>query len=295
MTTPGGLAEPEPNKLPAIVQMAGSAGVLGATSGGSAAGDSGGKGSATAFSAAVMQLSAPSGIAAMTPASAVLSAAATTSLTAGHDINFAAQGNWLHSVRDGISFFTYGKATDGGKPNQETGIRLHAASGKVSSQSQNDTTRLSADKAITVASVTAQVTVAAKTHVLLTAQGAWIKLEGGNIEVHGPGAMTFKASMKELSGPQQSKFVLPELPNEKLYAGRFQVLDKISGAAVAGRLYKKQRADGKVFFGKTDAEGNTRAVNTAIPEQLSIALDGDEKFHREKMDDEELNGWFTQT
>jgi len=47
------------------------------------------------------------------------------------------------------------------------------------------------------------------------------------------------------------------LPNEKLYAGRFK-------------------------------------VQTAKQEQLAISLDGNEKFHREKMDEEDVNKWFTQ-
>jgi len=292
MLKAGGQAEPAPEKLPAIAHMAASAQALDATAGG-LAGDSGGGGQASAFASAMLQLSAPSGIAAATPSSAVLAAGASSSLVAGQDINLLTQANSLHAVRDGVSLFTYGKATAAEKPNQETGIRLHAASGKFSSQSQNDATTLTADRAITVASVTKEVRVAAKEHVMLTAQGAWIKLEGGNIEVHGPGTMTFKASMKELTGPAQSTPALPELPNEKLYAGRFQVKDVVAGTAIAGRLYKKQRADGKVFFGKTDAEGHTRPVNTAKQEQLAISLDGNEKFHREKIDEDEVNQWFS--
>jgi uncharacterized protein (DUF2345 family) len=54
---------------------------------------------------------------------------------------------------------------------------------------------------VTVASVTKTVTVVAQDHVLLTAQGACLKLEGGNIMLHAPGKVEFKASMKELSGP----------------------------------------------------------------------------------------------
>ncbi|MYM66916.1 type VI secretion system tip protein VgrG [Pseudoduganella sp. FT55W] len=285
-------SEPEPEKLPAIAQMASSAQALSA-SGSGLAGDAGGGGQAAAFSAAMMQLSAPAGIAATTPASAVIAAGATSTLAAGQDINLLAQANSLHAVRDGISLFTYGKASSADKPNQETGIRLHAASGKLSSQSQNDATSLTADRLVTVASVSKDVRMAAKEHVLLTAQGAYLKLEGGNIEVHGPGTMTFKASMKELTGPAQSTPALPELPNEKLYAGRFQVKDALAGTAIAGRLYKKQRADGKVFFGKTDAEGHTTPVNTAKEEQLAISLDHNEKFHRDKIDEDELNQWFS--
>jgi type VI secretion system secreted protein VgrG len=36
---------------------------------------------------------------------------------------------------------------------------------------------------------------------MFTAQGAHLKLEGGNIELHGPGKIEFKASLKELTGP----------------------------------------------------------------------------------------------
>nr|WP_314546995.1 DUF2345 domain-containing protein [uncultured Massilia sp.] len=124
---------------------------------------------------------------ATTPASAVFSAGSSTSLTAGQDLNFAFQGNWHHVVKEGISLFTYGKAGNGEKSIQDIGIRLHAASGKVSTQSQSGPTRLTADKLVTVASINASVNVAATEHVLLTAQGAYIKLHGGNIEVHGPG------------------------------------------------------------------------------------------------------------
>jgi uncharacterized protein (DUF2345 family) len=102
----------------------------------------------------------------------MISAGATTSIVAGQDINFATQGNVGHAVKAGISLFTYGKANNASKPGQETGIRLHAASGKLSSQSQAGETRITADTAITVASVTKNVKVAAKEHLLLTAQGA---------------------------------------------------------------------------------------------------------------------------
>lgn len=143
---------------------------------------SGGQGQAPAYTQRQLQLSAPMGIVAATPASAILAAGDTSSITAGQDINFAAQGNHFNTAAAGIGLFAYGKATDKDKPNQETGITLHAASGKVSSQSQSDETRITADKTITVASVTKAVTVAAKQHVLLTAQGAYLKLEGGNTQ-----------------------------------------------------------------------------------------------------------------
>lgn len=191
--------EPEPARLPAIEQQEHGAEVIGSMDSGG--GDNGAPGKATAYSEPQLQLSSPAGIAATTPADAIINAGNTSSIVAGQDINFASQGGAFYTVKAGISLFTYGKASNKEKPNQETGIKLHAAGGKVSSQSQSDETRITADKQITVASITKSVTIAAKLHALLTAQGAYIKLEGGNIMLHGPGKIEFKASKKELAGP----------------------------------------------------------------------------------------------
>lgn len=196
-----GGAEPAPEKLAAVSATQQSIDVLKSVDGGKV----------TAYSEPQLQLSSPAGIVATTPADAIVAAGNTSSITAGQDINFAASGNSFHAVKAGISLFTYGKASAKERPNQETGIKLHAATGKVSSQSQSDETRLTADKAITVASITRSVTAAAKEHVLLTAQGAYLKIEGGNIMLHAPGKVEFKASMKELAGPKNVNSELPAL------------------------------------------------------------------------------------
>jgi type VI secretion system VgrG family protein len=260
-----------PEKLPALAQLAASAEVLGAQRGGSG-GASGGDGQVAAYSAAQLQLSAPSGIAAVTPASAILHAGGTSSLTAGQDLNFAAQGNSFHTVKDGVSLFTYGKASSADKPNQETGIRLHAASGKVSLQSQSDATGVTADKAITVASVGKSVTVAARQHVMLTAQGAYLKLEGGDIMIHGPGTMTFKASMKELTGPASSTPKLPLLPrSEGEAADQHFVLKSHSGKPVANRRYRAATGN-QTIEGFTDATGRSAVLDGFVGQLARFEL-----------------------
>ncbi len=207
--------EPEPGKLPALEALAHSVEVLRSTDYGTD-GEHGGDGTATAYSEPHLQLSTPAGIAALTPASAVLVAGACTSIAAEQDINCAAQGGMYQLAKAGISIFTYGKATSASKPNQETGIRLHAASGKVSVQTQSDDTRITADKLLTVASISKSVSVQGKTHVLMTAQGAYLKLEGGNIMLHAPGKVEFKASLKELAGPQSATGVTVKMPSGDL-------------------------------------------------------------------------------
>jgi type VI secretion system secreted protein VgrG len=198
--------EAAPAELLSIKQVKQVGEVLSGTDGGSSYGSRAEPESlkAAAYTEAHVQLSSTTGIMAATPANALLASGKTGNLSAGHDINFAAQGNTYYVMTAGVGLFTYGKATNAGKPNKETGIRLHAASGKVSSQSQSDETKLTADKSVTVVSTTKSVLASAKEHLKLVSQGASLKLIAGNIELHGPGKIEFKAAMKELAGPSSS-------------------------------------------------------------------------------------------
>ncbi|MBS1159017.1 MAG: Rhs element Vgr protein [Proteobacteria bacterium] len=164
----------------------------------------GGTGRVAAWSEARIQLSAPGGIAQLTPQSHILVAGKTLSIASGQDSNLIAQGNHSLAVKDGIALFTVGKAGSKSKANSETGIHLHAASGKVSLQSQNGKTIAAADKKVTIASTSGSLNASAKSHILATAQGAYLKIEGGNIQVHAPGKVELKASQKNLTGPKSS-------------------------------------------------------------------------------------------
>ena len=252
---------PAPATLPALEEMEKSAKVIADSGSGAGRGGAGCTGNATAYSEAQLQVSSPAGIAALTPMRAVLTAAGTSSITAGQDISFAAQGNFFHAVRTGISLFTFGKASNKDKPNQELGIKFHAASGKLSSQSQSDATRITASKTITVTSATKSVGVAAKTHVMLTAQGAYIKLEGGNIQVHAPRTTQFKATVKELSGPQASNPTLPLFPrSEGDSADQHFVLKSHRGAPVKQRRYRALTGN-QTIEGFTDENGRSKVLD----------------------------------
>jgi type VI secretion system secreted protein VgrG len=260
---------------------------------------------ATEYDEPHMQLSSPSGIAAVTPANAVLSAGRATLVTAEHDVNAASQGNTYYAVRSGIGLFTFGKLTRKDKPNQEVGIRLHAASGKVSSQSQSAETCITADKTLSVVSVTDSVNVTAKSHVLLTAQGAALKLHGGNIEIHGPGKMSFQASMKELAGPQNrilNEIRLPKteqiISTEKpIFSQQFDLshlaFNEYLGFSSENLPYEVFDKNGKFLTsGRTDENGLTDRILTN--EQLDLVLligegswEVEEYFIRDDSDDSE--------
>jgi type VI secretion system secreted protein VgrG len=273
-----GQPEPEPGKLGAVSAMERSLEVLKGEVGGGAHSAGGGQERVTGYAEPQLQLSGPAGIVATTPANAIFEASNTSGITAGQDINLAAKGNSFHAVKAGISLFTYGKANAKDKPNQETGIKLHAASGKVSSQSQSGETRIVADKSVAVASITKSVTVAAKDHVLLTAQGACLKLEGGNIMLHSPGKIEFKATMKELTGPADgSAGRPPALPKAKqIYNEAFVIVNEETKQPMAYVRYQLESASGVKIEGITDALGRTQRIFTSRSETLTLHLPKDE-------------------
>lgn len=197
--------EGEAGKLPAVEALTDAIKVLTATATRSAPGAAEDSSNVPAFSAPQLQFSSAADIAAATPASAILAAGTSSSITAGQDINQIAQGNLHYLIQSGISLFTHGLSGRNSKPLQDSGIALHAASGKVSVQSQSKNISLTSATQLTVASVEKHVQITGKQHVQLAAQGAWLKLSGGNIEIHGPGSMEFKAGAKTLTGPQSAK------------------------------------------------------------------------------------------
>ncbi|MDQ0045014.1 DUF2345 domain-containing protein, partial [Variovorax boronicumulans] len=234
--------EEAPDKLPAIEALKHVAEVLGATQEGSAAqsgsangsgGDikatEGGQGSVTAYSEPHLQFSAPMGIGFVTPKEAIAVSGKHTAIVANQDIDLPAQGQIAVSVAKGVSLYTVGaKAGEGGEPNQERGIALHAASGSVTLQSQKGATKIAADKKVTIASTTKNVDVEAPKHVLLTSAGAYIKLEGSSIKIHAPGKVTFRG-MHNFVGPQGDS------ASNSVEKGEYQACPfKLAAAGAAG-------------------------------------------------------------
>ena len=48
--------------------------------------------------------------------------------------------------------------------------------------------------------------------MLLTALGAYLRLAGGNIEIHAPGKVAFHAGQKILTGPMRQDYPMPTMP-----------------------------------------------------------------------------------
>ncbi len=111
-----------------------------------------------------------------------------TALLAGSALNWLSQGHLVLAVAGGLVLYTQGSKAAAGSPNQETGIALHAAQGTLSARAHKNTATLAAKTQVRIVSTTADVQLAAPTrHLLATAAGAYIKLDGDDIELGAPG------------------------------------------------------------------------------------------------------------
>lgn len=147
-----------------------------------------------------IQVSAPKGIGQYTPHNA-FTVAGTTLCQVAPDVNWAAGANLAICVAQGVVLFTKGLGGSG-RAVQEQGIRLHAAGGKLRLQSQKARMRLAAEKAVTLVSAQGAVDVNASKKVLATAAGAYMRIEGGGIQLHAPGKVELKAGVHNWVGPQ---------------------------------------------------------------------------------------------
>lgn len=146
-------------------------------------------------------LSAPAGIAHVTPASVQLSSGENLIFTAGSDADISVAKKFRLGVKETISLFA-----------QWMGVKIFAGKGKVELQAQSDAMDLFAKKTLSIASKDEQVIVSACTELILNCGGAYIKLKDGEVEIGAPGNLRFKCTNLQKMGPASlnSSIELPD-------------------------------------------------------------------------------------
>ncbi|MBT9424181.1 type VI secretion system tip protein VgrG [Enterobacter oligotrophicus] len=135
-------------------------------------------------------LSAPAGIAHITPASIQLSSGENLIATTGADVDISVAKKFRLGVKETISLFA-----------QKMGIKIFASQGKVEIQAQGDAMDLLAKDTLTVASKDNQVLVTAKTELTLSCGGAYIRLKEGDVEIGTTGNIRMKCCYLQKMGP----------------------------------------------------------------------------------------------
>lgn len=156
-------------------------------------------------------LSSAADIAQLTPANTVMAVGGCTTITTDQDVNLLSQRHSAWAVANGISFFTRGESKNPERAVQDVGLKMHAASGNVSVQAQQDSFTLTALKAIDIQSTSASVEISAPQKILLNGGGGFIEINGGNITIGTSGPASFKASMKILTGGASASASGPSL------------------------------------------------------------------------------------
>ncbi|MBN3856613.1 type VI secretion system tip protein VgrG [Paraburkholderia sp. Ac-20340] len=171
----------------------------------------GGAGRACAWQEPHLVAHAAAGMAAMSAQSHIWASGTATVLSAGQDVQLTAQGKASIVAKEGIALHTLG-ASGAQRPVGAQGIALHAATGALTLQAQNaGTLEASARKTLTVSSAQASVAVQTPKRVLLSAAGAYLKMEGKDIVIGAPGKATFHAAQHTLTGPRSANVQLPSL------------------------------------------------------------------------------------
>ncbi|WP_342594785.1 type VI secretion system tip protein TssI/VgrG [Salinicola lusitanus] len=187
--------------------------------------DSGGRGEAARMKAPWLHMASPAGITMSTPESTHLAQGRSLSVSSGEDVNVATGKSLVASISEKLSLFV-----------QKAGIKLFAARGKVDIQAQSDNLEATARRDLNVTSSDQKIDLAAAKEILLVSGGAYVRIKGGDIELHAPGKVTVKGATKSFGGPASLEGDLPELPEgeDVLCASKSQAAASSGDGSVEG-------------------------------------------------------------
>ncbi|MDW5419097.1 type VI secretion system Vgr family protein [Iodobacter sp. CM08] len=151
----------------------------------------------------IILLHGEDGIAITSPQSQTITAGTNLDLVAQRDTNQTSGRRWIHNVGQHISLFVAGVK-------DKVALKLIAAKGKIQLQAQSDDIEITGDKDLKVTACKGLLSISAKDEVLVTAGGGYIRLKGGDIEIHCPGEVSIKGASHDMSGPTSLNAPLPK-------------------------------------------------------------------------------------
>jgi type VI secretion system secreted protein VgrG len=144
---------------------------------------------------------------------------------------------------------------------QADDVKAVANQGKVLLQSQANDTQIDSAKNIQMTAAGGKLAgMASDQVVFVTSGGAYLKLQGGDIELGCPGSFTVKSAGHTWSGPASMGTDMPKFDHAPL--GRVPKLVRASdGQAVKGYEGEVRKASGEVVKGVTDANGKLQPLS----------------------------------
>ena len=190
----------------------------------------------------IIALSGPAGIAAATSRSIAMGAGEHIDSVAQQNQQLTAGRKVVINAGDELGLFAQGGD-----------MRHIAHNGQLLLQAQHNSIHVQADQSVEISASQQHVLVAADKHITLLCGGAYIKMQGGNIELGMPGNFTVKAANKYFIDPSNAATELNSWPSTS-FNERFQTFFP-DGQPIRNRAYALVRKDGARFEGRTDGDG----------------------------------------
>jgi len=168
-------------------------------------------------------MSAPKGLAAVTPEAALMHSGKGLYLQSLGEVNISTAQRCSVNASQAISLLA-----------QQEGMRLVSAKGPLDIESHGDALSLTSLKDVTVQSTQGHLQLTAKNGITLACGGAYIQLSPeGEIRIHGPGLLSLKGQHR-LQGPASEDYPLPELPSSVCKACLKKAQEEAMGVILRG-------------------------------------------------------------
>ncbi|WP_240435770.1 type VI secretion system Vgr family protein [Ralstonia solanacearum] len=199
---------------------------------------------------AAIGITAPAGISMATPKAVATYAGSNVDTVAQKHVQVTSGERINLQAGDGLSLFAH-----------QAGISAIANQGKLHLQSQADDTLIDSAKNIHWTAVDGKLVGVAREILLMTLEGAYLKLAGSTVEVGGNGPFISKNAGHQWEGPASMSADLPKFDHGAL--GRVPKLVRATdGNPVSGYSGEVHKATGEVLPGQTDGGGKLAPLSS---------------------------------
>jgi type VI secretion system secreted protein VgrG len=211
---------------------------------------------------AVILLSAPEGIGAVTPKSIQLSAGEHLTATARANADFSVGRDFTVAAGQAVSLFA-----------AQNGMKALAANGKVDIQAQRSEMGLASRDDMSIASANGRVTITAKQEILLVCGGSYLRITPSGIEDGTRGDRTIHSASYQKLGPQGVSAASSLVPSAVNAFDQAYVVNWSGTPIPAGNAKYQLYSEGKLIAeGVTNEKGETSLKQSDVPQDMVLKL-----------------------
>ncbi|MCE1480839.1 type VI secretion system tip protein VgrG [Enterobacter hormaechei] len=204
--------------------------------------------------------SAPKGMALVSGEDMQLSASDNMTLTAGKQLDVGAQKDFTLAAGNQLSLYS----REGAKLfSSQNDIDIQAQGGNITTWSTQDTHVSSGRKMV----------ITAQDELTLICGGGYIKINGGNVEIGGPGKLLIKNTGIRKAGTGSMQGVMKSF-EPSTFDEKFVIRNALTQEPLPGKAYKITMPNGSVVTGITDAQGATTLNSSDLIDDMIITLTG---------------------